>query len=415
MKQKKILIISYTYPPNPGVGGIRIKNIACYLNNRGYLTYVLTTKLPYLLKDDNNNIIQTDELLSSNQKLRDNIFFSNSILDFLLGISVFEKVIRYIKYFYYFPDRYKWWYKYALPKAEKLFSKHKFDIVISSSIPIVAHFVTAKLKKKYKFYWIAEFRDLWTYNHYYPTDFIYTFFSKRIERKVLKFSDSLVTVSPPLAKNLAKIHPSKPITVITNGFEPIEQVIDKLDDYFTITYTGTLYEGRRDPTLLFSSVKKLIKENKIDCEKIKIRFYGPHDGWLDKLITKFSLEDIVCQCGNIDRDGILKIQASSQLLLLLMYDHPEEKGVYTAKVFEYLNARRPIIALGRKDSVINDLLANTKTGLISNNENEIRNYLVHAYEQFVKTGSVQYNGVNEEIMKYSFDKLILKYISIFKA
>lgn len=407
---KKILIISFTYPPNPGVGGIRIKKFAEYFNKYGFETSILTAKLPYRLEEDTNIVYQTDEELVYNVPTDKKLL--NKVFQMIYNIKFLESFFRNLKYYLTFPDKYKWWYKYAYPKAEEIFNKEKFEIVISSSIPVVAHFVASKLKKKYSFYWIAEYRDLWTNNHYFPTDFIYTFFSKRLERNILKHCDLFVTVSQPLKDNLAKIHKYKPISVITNGFEPSERINTKLTELFTITYSGILYEGRRDPTLLFKVIKKLINENKIDVKNIKIMFYGPKSDWLNRLIEKYSLQNISGQFGIVDRSEILKIQASSQLLLLLMYDHPKEKGVYTAKVFEYLNARRPILAIGSKYSVIDNLLTETNTGFISNKEEGIKEYLLKTYKQYIEAGAVKYHGKQDKINQYSFDKIIQKYISI---
>lgn len=409
---KKILIISYTYPPNPGVGGIRIKNFAKYFERYGYETFILTAKLPNILNDDTNRVIQTEEEFGESKNNDNN---RQKIIDRILEIKIIESITRYLKYYYFFPDRYKWWFRYAYPKAEEIFKEKKIDIVITSAIPVVAHFVGAKLKEKYDFFWVAEYRDLWTYNHYYPTDFIYTFFSKSLERKILKNADHLVTVSQPLAENLKKVHPNKPITVITNGFDPKEKVFCDLTNKFTITYTGILYEGRRDPSLLFEVVNFLIINKRVDKNKIEIRFYGPKSEWLKKKINHYSLNEIVKQYGEISRQEILKIQAESQLLLLLMYDHPEERGVYTAKVFEYLNANRPILALGNKNSVINGLLINTNAGVISYEQKEILRYTLKYYNEFIQNGSVNYNGRKEAIMSFSFDQLIYKYIKIFST
>jgi len=212
-----------------------------------------------------------------------------------------------------------------------------------------------------------------------------------------------VTVSKPLADDLSRLHIHKPVYVITNGFDPEDACFDppELTEKFTITYTGALYDGKRDPLMLFEALKNLITDGIIDPDRVEVRFFGSQDPWLLDEIRDANLDGIVRVFGFVPRDEALQKQRESQLLLLLLWDNPQERGVYTGKVFEYLAAGRPIIALGGlEECVVKDLLNETQAGHYVSSSEELEIVLSKYYSDYINTGTIS-PIENSSISKYS--------------
>lgn len=125
---------------------------------------------------------------------------------------------------------------------------------------------------------------------------------------------------------------------------------------FTITYAGTLYDNKRNPTPLLRALREFIAEGLINPDITRVRFFGPPEYWLEREIIKHNLGEIVKEYRTVPRDVTLARQRESQILLLLNWDDPREVGVYTGKLFEYLAAKRPILAIGGPKGVVSELL-----------------------------------------------------------
>jgi len=128
---------------------------------------------------------------------------------------------------------------------------------------------------------------LWTQNHYYPYIKLRKIFEKKLEKDSLSNADLLVTVSEPRAKKLRLLHPKKSIIAIANGYDFDDTLFNaKLTKEFSITYTGQLYQGKRDPINLFIATKELISERLIERANIRIRFLAKRRaGYKEKLMS----------------------------------------------------------------------------------------------------------------------------------
>jgi glycosyltransferase involved in cell wall biosynthesis len=319
-----------------------------------------------------------------------------SFIDFLFNL--------YMTFFAY-PDEEKGWIKPALKSATDLFEKEKFDIIISSSSPVTTHIIAHNLKRKYKIPWLADLRDLWTQNHNYNYPWLRKRIEQKLEIKILSIADGIITVSQPLVNKLAKLHVGKKIYTLTNGFDPekINEPVAKLTEKFTFTYTGQIYSGKQDPLKILVALKELILDRTIDPNDIEVRFYGLENYWLQKEIEKSKLSFVVKQFGLIPREDSLEKQRESQLLLLLNWEDKQEKGIYTGKIFEYLAARRPILATGGFESgIIEKLLKETRAGVNCSRIEDIKNYFKKFYSEYKKRGRLAYTGSIEKINKYSY-------------
>lgn len=420
---KKVLIISYRFPPDPAVGSLRIKGIAKYLPEFGWIPIVLTRNLP---PDPSINCIVRNTPYSEHSSIKSfkkKIGLSSNVTvkkQFNKSTSknrktIFDRLLNIVVGIIAYPDDQKDWYNYAFEAGRDLIQTQNIDAIISSSYPVTCHIVSHDLKLIYNVPWISDFRDLWTQNHYYMYNFLRKYFEKRLEIKTLVNASVLTTVSSTLADTLHTIHPKLPINSIPNGFD-----LDEVNKFkptctkkFTISYTGTLYQGKRDPSKLFIVLRELINEQEVDPKDIEVTFYGPQEDWMEKEIKKYDLQKIVIDHGLVSRNYILEKQRESQLLLLLLWDNPEEFGVYTGKVFEYLAAKRPILAIGSSvGGVVKKLLEETEAGIYASSVQELKKYIKMCYDECKSKGNVSYQGKEEQIAKYSQKEMARKFAEI---
>ena len=261
---------------------------------------------------------------------------------------------------------------------------------------------------------MADFRDLWTQNLAATQIPVLALLEKRLERKTLSAADALVTVSQPWAERLRSRYSPKPVYSIANGFDPDDFLANEavLSKQFSITYTGQLYQGKRDPTILLEVLQALISEGALSRNDLSVHFYGPIEPWLPTLIERYGLTDIGQIHGSVSRDEALRVQAESQLLLLLGWSDPNETGQHTGKVFEYMGARRPILAVGGAPGVLTELLTETNTGLHATSKAQLRDFLISAYADFKRQGSVSYGGDEVAISQYTHRQMSSKFAGL---
>lgn len=399
------MIVSHTFPPNPGVGGKRILGMAKYLSRKGIFCYLVVNKLQdrNLYNNTSFKVIDVGRPIINRNVQTKKIF---------LNIPFpFKSTIKQLMFL---PDREISWFEFAYNAAKEIIQKEKIEIVITSSLPNVAHFVGAKLKLEFpKIKWVVEMRDLWSDNHYVNNNLLLRKVSDYYERRTLLEADALVTVSEPLADILRTKYKRKKVYSITNAFDFDYKIKCDLDEKFSISYTGILYEGKRDPREFLSVVKELVMNDVILSDLVEINFYGPYEKWLDRFILQNNMQGYVNLKGIVSFEQSIKIQSSSQLLLFINSMHELDKGVYSAKVFEYLNASRPIIAIGNTKGVIEDLINLTNAGEIAKNPEQMKNVLIRYYKEYETNKFINFEGNQEEINKFSFEEMVTKYLKVF--
>jgi hypothetical protein len=418
---KKVLIIAYYFPPRPAVASLRPLGLARYLPEFGWEAVILTAALPNR-PDPHFNVIETQyhdclgfgkrllkldsqSPLITQVKNKLKVKSEKSPLDFIL--AAIGGIIAY-------PDPQKGWRRFAVEAGRDILRQQDIKAMISTSPPETSHIIARRLKDECKIPWVADFRDLWTQNYYYLYGPLRKVIERRLELDTLSTADMLVTVSQPAADDLHSLHRQKPVHSILNGFDPSEvsTTAGKLTDKFTITYTGMLYPGKRSPEPLLAALHDLITERSMDAGDVEVRFYGPPSGWIDKQAESYGLTGIVRQFGTVPREIALNKQRESQLLLLPKWNDAQQRGNYPAKIFEYLAARRLILAVGGFPDVVDQLLDETKAGVSAQTGGDIKAVLLQLYQEYKSTGAVSYSGDEAETSKYSHREMAKKFASI---
>lgn len=418
---KKVLIIANLFHASP-----RIPGIATHLKEFGWEPTIITVSLD----NDPKNILAFPKNFKKEARIIETLYPGDvfeparKLLEFLgfkrnksvlgqikekSGIkskkSIIDLVFKIYAVFFAYPDEEKKWKNLAFETADNLLKKERFDAVLSSSSPVITHIVAKKIKEKYGLFWIADLRDLWTQNHNYPYPFFRKLFERRLEKKTLSSADILITVSEPLAKDLNSLHKGKEAVCITNGFfeEEINFPPQPLDKRFLITYAGNIYAGKQDPRDFFISLKELIEEKIIDRKNVKVRFFCGITPWLDKEIENMGLKGIVEVYEKIKREEAVKKQNESQILLFIYWGDRKQKGWQSLKIFGYLAAQRPIMAInGIGGDVVGQTIKKTNSGVYCKNIKEIKESLKDFYKQYKNTGKVSYSGNMKEINKHSY-------------
>ena len=417
---KRVLIIGFLHPFAPSGGSFRLLPLAKYLPEFGWEPIIIT---PFLLERSELpfRVIETpyrgtltfwkkllgfdpNKDIKKQVKERFDRTAKSSVLDFMLARA--GEIINY-------PDLHKGWKPFAVKAGNELLQHEKIDAIISCH-PLISHIIASELKAKYGISWIADFPDLWSQNHNYRYSPLRKVLDRRLELKTLSKADALETVSEPWAEELRALHKGKPVYAITHGFDTAEVNIPpaKLTRKLTITHTGTIYTGKQEPSKFFVALKGLIYDGTIDPRDIDVRFYGYKYDWLDKEIEQYGLSNIVKQHGVVPRQIVLKKQMESQLLLSLKWEDPKERGWHSGKIFEYLAARRPILAIGGSDDVIKQLLDETRAGICALTVEEIKSMLRELYREYRLRGEIAYNGVESKLSKYSHREMARKFSDI---
>jgi len=305
----------------------------------------------------------------------------------------------------------KGWVPFAMAAVSEMKPSLKFDAIVTTSPPESCHLIGSRVKKALNCPWVADFRDLWTQDltkHYGP---IRKFVESRLERRTLCSADALVTLSGPWAEKLKQRYPHIPIYSIANAFDPDEFSSngEALTDSFSITYTGQLYSGKRDPTPLLEVLGELLQANIIPRQRVRIRFYGPIEPWLYTQVQQHRLDDVVEIHATVGREQVLKRQAESQLLLLLGWNDPKDEGQHTGKIFEYFGAKRPILAIGGCQGVMTELLKETRAGIHTLSRAQLREFLIDAYTSFQRDGRVCYQGDQQAINRHTHREMASKF------
>lgn len=428
---KRVLMIATGYPPVNTPGALRIGKFTKYLPDFGWEPIVLTAKSsPFFLKGIseemkigkvyrvkyfNINDFTKKVFFGGASHVRPEIPSSN-----IAGLEGQKKIIAIIKKAYRdwfnFPDEFWEWITPAIRIGSSLLKKHRIDLIFSSSPGPSAHIVAERLKLITNLPWIAEFRDPWRESHIYERGIPLVWIEKGLEEVIINKADKLITVSEPLADFLYSLY-KKSTQVITNGFDeedynfPIEE-----SQKFTITYTGRLYMGRQSPEPLFEAVKEFLDNEKFTSNEFEIRFFGDEENrYVLELAKKYNLFTIVKAYKKIPLKEAIKKQKESIVLLLLEWTKPTSKGVYTTKVFEYLGARRPILAIGPKGGVIECLLKNTRAGILENNPEKLKIILSKWWREWKIHKRVKYKGNSEKIEQYTRKNLTKQLSNIFQT
>lgn len=405
---KKVLIITYYWPPSGGAGVQRWLKFIKYLREYGWEPVVFTAdggEVPVLDISLQKDIPENIEVLRGpiwepytvykrliGQKKADKI--QTGFLTENEKPKTIEKLSIWIRGNLFIPDARKFWIKPSVKRLSKYLQENKVDAIVSNGPPHTTHMIGLALKKKFNIPWLADFRDPWTNIDFYDKLMLSKWADKkhhRLEDAVIKNADSLVTVSPNWAKDF-KEHSKRDFNVIYNGFDEKDFTNKdvELDQKFSIVHIGSMNKDR-NPHNLWEVLGQLCSEVDGFHKDLEIKMVGPTDIAIKNALIENNLNENLNKIDYVPHSEVVNYLLGAQLLLLPINDTPNSMGVIPGKLFEYLAARRPIICIGPLKGDSCRIVNETEAGYTFsfNNKSDLKTTLISLYNEFTETGKVE--------------------------
>ena len=384
---KRVLIITYYWPPSGGAGVQRWLKFVKYLRSFNWEPIVFTIEngeFPVLDYDLNKEIPDGVEVLKvpawepykmyklfSGKNKTDGI--NSGFLSEKKGSSLVESLSKWIRGNLFIPDARKFWIKPANQFLNHYLQNNAIDVIISSGPPHSTHLIGLSLKNKFQIPWLSDFRDPWTNIDFYK-DLKLTKLAdqkhKKLENDVLVQSDVVLTIGKQLSKELKTLG-AKRVEIIENGFDPQDFLDDtnhELDEKFSIAHIGS-FTPSRNHLVLWKALSHLVDEQEEFKSKLEIKLIGKVDYSVLQSIKDFGLDTYLKKIEYVSHSEVIKHQKTSKLLLLMVNNTPNAKGIVTGKVFEYMASKRPILAIGPKDGDLGEILTQTSSGIVCDYDN----------------------------------------------
>ncbi|NQZ43383.1 MAG: glycosyl transferase family 1 [Flavobacteriaceae bacterium] len=371
---QKVLVITYYWPPAGGPGVQRWLNFIKYLPENGYepLVYV-PEKADYPIVDESlKTEIPKVRVLSqpifepyriagwlSKKKTKR---ISSGLISESGKQSLIERLLLWVRGNFFIPDARKFWVKPSIAFLGDLIEKEAIEKIITTGPPHSVHLIGLGIKQRHHVEWTADFRDPWTTIGYHKRLKLGKRAQRRhlqLESSVLGQADKLIVTSNHTKRQFEKLT-DRPIEVITNGYEG-ERPTVALDRKFSLSHIGSLLTGR-NPETLWIVLKELMSEVPEFKEHLSIQLVGVVSPRVSESLASHGLEEFTTHKGYITHEAVLQVQAASQILLLLEIDSTDTVGILPGKLFEYFNAKRPILAIGPAAWEAAELIESTQSG-----------------------------------------------------
>ncbi|MEN8202209.1 MAG: glycosyltransferase family 4 protein [Bacteroidota bacterium] len=376
---KRVLIITYYWPPSGGAGVQRWLKFSKYLPEYGWQPVIYTPENPEAPVDDPSLLedIHPDTLvikrpiwepyhlykrfvgMGSGERINAGFLKENEKSEKKEGLSVWIRGNLFI------PDARKFWIKPSARFLKKYLKDKPVDAIISTGPPHSMHLIALSLKRSLGLPWIADFRDPWTEIDFYDQLRL----SRRSDRKhkiqenaVLHGADRVVVIGQQMAERF-KSRNNADARVIPNGYDEADfsDLPVKNDTCFTIVHVGALNADRNHP-IFWQVIAELIAEDPELAELLKVKLVGKTDVSVQQDIARYGLEDSVEIQAYLPHKQIIPLLQSADLLYLSINNTPNARSIRTGKIFEYLAARRPILGIGPEDGDAATVIRECKAG-----------------------------------------------------
>ena len=394
---KRVLIITYYWPPTGGSGVQRWVKFAKYLPAEGWQPVIYTPENPEQLAVDTSleaeipaevevlktHIVEPYELY---KKFLRKSGHSKEVVEVnpvnAQNKSLAQKVAMWIRGNFFRPDPRCLWIKPSVKFLKKYLEEHPVDLIVSTGPPQSMHLIGRELAIQTGLPWIADFRDPWTKIFYFKhlsMTRLTARWHKKMEKKVLDDASVVVAVSP-LVQQEFQAMTQTPVELITNGFDECDFRNEEAEDDcidvskvkyaaggpdkdFIITHTG-LFAADGNPTTLWKVLAEKCAHNENFAKALKIRFIGKTDESIIESVREAGLELYLTDLGYKPHAVAVEEQRKASLLILPLRKEPEYKAVLPGKLFEYLASWRPVLGIGQPDGAMSMILNTTKTGVV---------------------------------------------------
>ena len=401
---KKILIITYYFPPAGGPGVQRWLKFVKYLPDFNIQPIVYIPENPtYPIVDEKLVTEISDKAIILKQPIFEPyqlaaVFSKNKTKKISSGIipnqkkqTFLDKTFLWIRGNLFIPDARVFWVKPSVKYLKQYIQDNNIETIITSGPPHSLHLIGLELKQELKVNWLADFRDPWTTIGYHKALKLSNYASKKhkkLEFQVLNSADTIIVTSNTTKSEFQAIT-SKPIEVITNGYDVEKIARPTLDEKFTLAHIGSLL-SERNPKLLWETLSELLQEIPDFKNHFELKLIGTVSQEIIETIHHYKLDKYLNNLGYVSHDEAVLQQRKSQVLLLIEINSQDTKSILPGKLFEYMVSERPIIAIGPNGSDFAEIIINTNTGVFVNYDER---------EKLKKTIIVYYNEYLEGKLK----------------
>jgi glycosyltransferase involved in cell wall biosynthesis len=387
---KRVLIITYYWPPAGGGGVQRWLKFTRYLHEFGWEPIIYTPENPEMPETDESLLADLPPNLlilkkkiwepyrlyklftgkKSDQKIQ-TAFLSEK----KQKSSWLENFSLRIRGSLFIPDARRFWINPSARFLTKWLSENHVDAIVSTGPPHSMHLIAMKLRDTLHTPWLADFRDPWTnIDFYHQLKLTHHADARhhRLEKEVLLKADAVTVVSRGMLLEFEQII-ERPYKVITNGYDEADlaHIADiQQDKKFSIAHIGSLVKTR-NPQVLWDVLKKLIQEIPGFAEELEIKLVGKTDFEVKEAINAANLGSYIREIDYLPHNQVITEQFKSQVLLLLINNTPNAKLILTGKIFEYLQSKRPILCIGPMDGDAVQLIHETASGLCSSFDDSV--------------------------------------------
>lgn len=428
MEQKKLLIITYYFPPAGGPGVQRWLKFVKYLPDFDIQPIVYVPENPtYPIIDEGLVSEISDKVIVLKNKIWEpyqlaSVFSKNKTKKISSGIfphkkkqTFLDKTFLWVRGNLFIPDARVFWVKPSVSYLQKYIKENNIDTIVTSGPPHSLHLIGLELKEKLNVKWFADFRDPWTTIGYHKALRLSGYAAKKhkkMERKVLNSADTIIVTSKTTKTEFQAIT-NKPIEVITNGYD-IEKVEKQtLDTKFTLAHIGSFLSDR-NPKFLWECLVELLQEIPGFKTNLEIKLIGAVSQEVLDSIEEFKLHDYLNLLGYVSHSEAIAHQKKSQVLLLIEINSEDTKSIIPGKLFEYMVSNRPIIAIGPQGSDFADIIKETNTGVFFDysEKAKLKSVILDFYNQFLE-GKLQADGVGlQQYSRKNLTKQLAQLISL---
>ncbi len=385
---KRVLFIAFYFPPRNNIACYRTGCFAKFLPQHGWLPTVVCQDWPSDRPDSDPDFVGA---------------FPESVEIHRIPPPVergfYQRVWLRKLAPYVWPHRAPilWWHE-ARRKIQSLLRTTTFDAIWATSDPLTPLTLGLEAARSTRLPWAADIRDclnVQPFGSWYKRPFF-----RRQERRLCRAADAVITVSGGLAEALSQIT-GRPVSIIPNGFDPSLLPAEPLPatNLFTIIYAGTLVVGRQDPRPLFEALELCFQRGDIPAGAVEVLFLGSKPESVKQVLNGTSSRVSVRVLPRLPHRAALAMQTQASVLLLLA--HTAERGVMTGKIFDYLAAARPILAIPDDRHTTSHVLRSTGAGVALTGAEAIAGQLREWYQRWRTNPNFGLQRNENEINRYS--------------
>jgi glycosyltransferase involved in cell wall biosynthesis len=421
---KKVLVISYYFPPMGMAGVQRTLKFVKYLPDYNWKPTVLTivpggyyAKDYSLLKeieDKDINIVRVESKMEPTQMLKKN----DTVI---MPKETIRKLVSKSSQVFLLPDNKIGWKNRAVKAAEELLERENFDVIYSTAPPYTDFIIGKELKEKFHLPLVFDYRDAWTDNPYnfYATP-LHKIWTSRLEKSALHASDHIITINRRIKELLLlryKFLKYNDITILSQGFDQSDfaslqtHTLPKVNK-FRITYSGTFID-RRTPKYFLMAIDKLLKEKPEIRKDFEACFVGYFRKENEKIVKKLNLDDVVNIIGYVDHNECIKYLVTSDVLWMIIGEGKGDDMMSTGKLYEYIGARKPILGCV-PDGVAKNTIQESGAGVVVRPD-DVKGISEAIYDLYLKYKKNSLPIPSEEFVdKFDRSKLTCELSKIFE-